>query len=69
MNQKERVLEYVQKHGFITGRIAVDELDIMDVSKRIGELEKLGYRFDHHRHDYLNRHGEPRHYTIYRLEA
>lgn len=69
MTQREIVLDYLKKHGSITQREGVIELNIMDVSKRINELEKLGVSIIHHRHNYLNKHGEPRHYTVYMLEA
>lgn len=40
--QTERVLEYLEKHGELTTRTAVTELNIMSLSKRIEELRSAG---------------------------
>ena len=41
--QRDRVLEWLYKHGELTTRDAVIELGIMSLSKRIEELRKSGH--------------------------
>lgn len=41
--QRDRVLEWLYKHGELTTREAVIELGIMSLPKRIEELRKLGH--------------------------
>lgn len=41
--QRDRVLEWLYKHGELTTREAVIELGIMSLPKRIEELRKSGH--------------------------
>lgn len=41
--QRDRVLEWLYKHGELTTRDAVVELGIMSLPKRIEELRKSGH--------------------------
>jgi hypothetical protein len=41
--QRDRVLEWLYKHGELTTREAVIELGIMSLPKRIEELRKAGH--------------------------
>lgn len=41
--QRDKVLSYLRKHGGLTVREAVIELNINSLPKRIEELRKLGY--------------------------
>ena len=43
--QKSDVLDYIHEHGSLTRMEAFTELGICELSSRIGELEKDGYRF------------------------
>lgn len=43
-NQREKVLEWLQKRGSLTVRDAVIELGINSLPKRIEELRKEGYK-------------------------
>ena len=45
MTQKQEVLKYIRVHGSIT-RAQAANLHIYELSSRIGELEKEGWRFD-----------------------
>lgn len=40
--QKQRIREYIQEHGSITPRQAMDELGVMRLAARISELIKDG---------------------------
>ena len=41
--QTDIVLDYLKRHGTITTRKAVTELNIMSLPKRIEELRRMGY--------------------------
>lgn len=43
MTQTEAVLNYMEKHGSITQRIAEDELGIMRLASRISDLKAAGF--------------------------
>lgn len=66
-SQREEVIQYIRKHGFID-RVRAASLYIFELSARIGELEKRGYCFDRKRRTGKNRHG--RKYTVveYRID-
>lgn len=42
MKQKDAVMNWLQEHGDLTVRMAVTELNIMSLPKRIEELRKDG---------------------------
>ena len=67
MNQRERVIEYINEFGSITALEAVRDLGILQLSARLCELEKRGYRFDKKQESSLNRYGEKVYYTRYSL--
>lgn len=43
MTQRERVLDYIRKHGAITQFEATSELGILRLASRIHELKKQGH--------------------------
>lgn len=67
MNQRERVIEYINEFGSITALEAVRDLGILQLSARLCELEKRGYRFDKKQESSVNRYGEKVYYTRYSL--
>lgn len=67
MNQRDRILTYLEENGSITALDAVKELGILQLSARLVELEKRGYRFDKKQESSLNRYGEKVYYTRYSL--
>ena len=67
MNQRDRVIEYINEFGSITALEAVRDLGILQLSARLCELEKRGYRFDKKQESSLNRYGEKVYYTRYSL--
>lgn len=67
--QHQRILQYVDVFGSITSYEACVSLGIMELPKRIGELEDMGYRFDRRREGSLNRFGEKVSYNRYRLAS
>lgn len=42
-NQKQRIIEYVEKYGSITPMQAINELGITKLATRVSELKKEGY--------------------------
>jgi hypothetical protein len=68
ITQKERVLDYMKRTGSITAYEAIKELGILQLSARLVELERAGYRFSKSCEKAKNRFGEPVRYIRYRLE-
>ena len=67
MTQRDRILTYLEENGSITALDAIKELGILQLSARLVELEKRGYRFDKKQESSLNRYGEKVYYTRYSL--
>ena len=44
--QTVKVMEYLEKHPFITARIANDHLYVTRLASRINDLKKVGFKFD-----------------------
>ena len=65
MTQQERVLDYIAENGSITAFEAVLYLGILQLSARICELEKLGYKFTKTPEKSKNRYGDPVNYIRY----
>jgi len=68
MKQTERVLTYMQKHGSITQREAINELDIYRLSARIWSLKQDGHTITSTLEYSVNAHGEAVRYARYRLK-
>ena len=66
-NQCGRIMMFVDKHGSINPKQAMNDLGIMRLAARISDMEKAGIRFDHHRVTDFNRFGEKVRYMEYRL--
>ena len=47
MSQNGKLLAYLERHGSISTREAMHNLEIYRVSERIRELERLGFVFNH----------------------
>ena len=45
-NQRDRILEYVDRFGTITSSEAISELGCTRLSARISELKSMGYPFE-----------------------
>lgn len=67
MNQRERILRHIRKHGSITSMEAFDDLGIQQLSARICELQRMGYRFIKSHETGKNRFGEKVWFVRYRL--
>lgn len=67
ITQKERVLDYLKRVGFITTWDAYKELGISQLGTRIFELKDKGYQFKKERVYTKNRFGDPTHYDKYYL--
>lgn len=67
VTQRDRVLDYLNRVGFITTWDAYKELGISQLGTRIFELKDKGYRFKKERVYTKNRFGDSTHYDKYYL--
>lgn len=67
MNQKQKVLKYINDYGFITSWEAYSDLGIMQLGARIDGLQKDGYSFKKEWEQRKNRYGEPVRFIKYSL--
>jgi len=68
MNQKDRLLQYLEKHGTITTLESVMQLGIMDPQHYIMELRNENYNITDQWINGTNRVGRKIRYKRYRLE-
>ena len=68
MTQCELVLEFMQKHGSITSRQAVNKLGVHRLAARISDLRRRGYVIRSRRVTAKNRYGKRVRFAEYRLE-
>ena len=66
MKQKERIIEYLKKHGSITSMEAMRELGIMRLGARMFEIAE-DYEVIRETEMAKNRYGEKTYYTRYKL--
>lgn len=68
--QAEKVLSFIQHHGYITRYKAVYELGIFELAARIAELESIGYKFDKSgREHFVAKDGTKGSCTIYKFAS
>ena len=67
MNQKQKVLKYINDYGSITSWEAYSDLGIMQLGARIDGLQKEGYSFKKEWEQRKNRYGEPVRFIKYSL--
>ena len=67
VTQRDKVLAYIRRFGFITSWQAYQDLGISQLGARIFELKEQGYVFAKTRVNTTNRLGEKTHYDEYRL--
>lgn len=67
MNQREKVIDYINKYGAITSFEAYIDLGITQLATRIKELKGLGYNFNDEWIHGKNRDGKPMSYKKYML--
>ena len=65
--QQTRVMDFIERHGSITSRDAIIDLGVMDLPKRICELQDAGIKFDKKWETSKNRYGESVTYKRYSL--
>lgn len=68
MNQKQRVVKYIQDYGSITALDAMRDLGIQQLGARIDGLQKNGYVFKKEWEHSKNRYGETVSFKRYSLE-
>lgn len=69
MNQAERVLEHLEKHGSITPLEAMNDLGVMRLGARIWDLKAQGVPIKKEIAKGKNRYGKYTHFARYRLET
>lgn len=69
VNQKQRIIKYIQDFGSITSLEAMKDLGITQLGARIDGLQKDGYSFKKVWERSKNRYGEPVDYKRYSLEG
>ena len=68
VNQRQRIIDYINKFGSITSKDAYDDLGITQLATRIKELKEQGYRFETKWESSKNRYGEKVDFKRYFLE-
>ena len=68
MNQAQKILDYMERHGSITPQEAMKELGIMRLGARIYDLKEEGVKIISETEIGKNRDGNTVHYARYRLE-
>lgn len=69
LTQQEEILLYLTENGSITRLQAACDLHIFELSSRIGELKRKGYKISSTRERAINKNGRVSHFNIYKLEA
>ena len=67
--QIQRLLDYLDLHGSITPKEAIDELGIMRLASRISELRKSGYEIEGKMVKVPNRYGDSCRVKCYSLKG
>lgn len=68
VNQRQRIIDYINKFGSITSKDAYDDLGITQLATRIKELKEQGYKFETKWESSKNRYGERVDFKRYYLE-
>lgn len=66
-SQRDEVLDYIRKHGYITSKQVFNELEITQLGARIFGLKERGYNFENTTIYYKDKSGKQKHYDEYRL--
>lgn len=69
ITQKDKIIEYLEKHGSITPLEAEKELGIMRLASRIYDLQASGYIVNKRTVRGLNRIGKPTFYAQYYING
>ena len=68
VNQRQRIINYINQFGSITSKDAYDDLGITQLATRIKELKEQGYKFETKWESSKNRYGERVDFKRYYLE-
>ena len=68
VNQRQRIIDYINRFGSITSKDAYDDLGITQLATRIKELKDQGYKFETKWESSKNRYGERVDFKRYYLE-
>lgn len=69
INQKHKVLEYLQSGKILTRKIAMQSMGVMNVTARIAELRNDGYIIEPNITKGVNRYGDKVRYAAWTLEG
>ena len=67
VTQRDRVLQYIREHQFITSYDAFSKIVCTQLATRISELKARGYKFRKERIKTKNMYGDKTHYDKYYL--
>ena len=67
-SQCQRILDYIDKFGYITASNAMDELGCFRLASRIHDLKRKGYEIESWWMTGTNRYGKEVRFKAYRLE-
>lgn len=67
-NQRQIVMEHLQKYGTLTPLEALYEYGIMRLASRVCELRKMGAKIEDETIYYTNKLGQQKHYSKYFLK-
>lgn len=67
MNQQNRILDYMQRHGGITAAEAFQHLGVMRLSARIKDLKEDGIEIVTQSIESVNRYGEKVRFARYKV--
>ena len=65
--QRDRVLQYIREHGYITSYKAYKDIGCTQLATRISELKDRGFSFTKERIKTVNKYGDPTHFDKYML--
>lgn len=65
MTQRERIAAYLQQHGSITAKEAMEELGVMRLSAQIFDMKELGMNIKTSMEQSVNRYGDRVRYARY----
>lgn len=67
VTQRDRVLQFIEEHGYITSYQAFRLIGCTQLATRIKELKDRGYKFRKERIKSKNRYGDKTHFDRYYL--
>ena len=67
ITQCDRILRHMRDYGSITSLEAMTEYNILRLASRINDLKRRGYHITSENKPFINKYGEHRYYSVYKL--